>query len=69
LLSKLPVGSTVGVGGTKDWNWSARELYGDQAPERGVDLMTEKTKSENPALEPEAEAKILARKTLELLRL
>ena len=39
------------------------------AIEQGVDLMTEKTKSENPALEPEAEAKILARKTLELLRL
>ena len=31
--------------------------------------MAEKTKSENPALKPEAEAKILARKTLKLLRL
>jgi hypothetical protein len=31
--------------------------------------MAEKTKRENPAMEPEAEAKILARKARELLRL
>jgi hypothetical protein len=35
----------------------------------GVSINGRKTKSENPALEPEAEAKILARRTRKLLRL